>query len=62
MNANEERRAVEALAQLLYESEDPGGIAWSKRTQIVRDPWIMRARQQLATPRTPRRDLLTEIC
>ena len=44
---NEQRRAVEALAQALYESEDPGGIAWAKRTQIVRDPWLLRARRQL---------------
>lgn len=45
-----ERRAVEALAQALYEKEDPAGISWAKRTQIVRDPWIMRARRQLNTP------------
>ena len=25
----EQRRAVEALAQALYEAEDPGGIAWA---------------------------------
>jgi hypothetical protein len=47
MNPNEERRAVEALAQSLYETEDPAGIAWVKRAQIVREPWIHRARQQL---------------
>jgi len=47
MNPNEERRAVEALAQSLYEAEDPAGIAWVKRAQIVREPWIHRARQQL---------------
>lgn len=49
MSANEERQAVEALAQALYEAEDPAGIAWRKRAQIVRDPWIQRARQQLRT-------------
>ena len=37
---NEQRRAVEALAQALYEAQDPGGIAWVKRTQIVREPWL----------------------
>jgi hypothetical protein len=48
--ANEQRRAVETLAQALYEAEDPGGIAWAKRAQIVREPWLMRARRQLQTP------------
>ena len=43
IGTNEERRAVEALAQALYEAEDPAGIAWSKRRQIVRDPWIARS-------------------
>ena len=47
MIGNADRRAIEALAQALYEAEDPGGIAWSKRRQIVRDPWIARATQQL---------------
>ena len=47
---NEERRAVEALAQSLYEAEDPAGIAWVKRAPIVREAWIVRARRQLATP------------
>jgi hypothetical protein len=47
MNPKEEQRAVEALAQSLYETEDPAGIAWVKRAQIVREPWIRRARQQL---------------
>jgi hypothetical protein len=49
MSPNEQRRAVEALAQALYEAEDPAGIAWVKRAQIVREPWIQRARQQLRT-------------
>lgn len=46
----ERRRAVEALAQALYEAEDPGRIAWAKRSQIVREPWLLRARRQLQTP------------
>ena len=46
-HSNEQRRAVEALAQALYEAEDPGGIAWVKRAQIVREPWLLRARRQL---------------
>ena len=44
---NEERRPVEALAQALYEAHDPAGPAWAKRTRIVREPWLLRARQQL---------------
>jgi hypothetical protein len=44
---NTRRRVVEALAQALYEAEDPAGIAWVKRTQIVREPRIRRARQKL---------------
>jgi hypothetical protein len=46
---NELRRAVEALAQALYEAEDPGAIAWAKRAQIVREAWLVRARRQLKT-------------
>jgi hypothetical protein len=52
MSPNQERQAVEALAQALYEAEDPAGIAWVKRAQIVREPWIQRARQQLRTRET----------
>jgi hypothetical protein len=44
---NEERRAVENLAQALYEAHDPTGIGWAKRTQIVREPWLLRARKEL---------------
>jgi hypothetical protein len=46
----EQRRAIEALAQVLYEAEDPARIAWAKRSQIVREPWLLRARRQLQTP------------
>jgi hypothetical protein len=44
------RRAVETLAQALYEAEDPGGITWAKRSQTIREPWLTRARRQLQTP------------
>jgi len=54
MSPNPERQAVEALAQALYEAEDPAGIAWVKRAQIVREPWIQRAWQQLRTSGTTR--------
>ena len=46
---NAQRRAIETLAQALYEAEDPGRIAWAKRSQIVREPWLMRAQRQLQT-------------
>ena len=52
MTPNVERREVEALAQALYEAQDPAGIAWVKRAQIVREPWLQRARQQLRTSET----------
>jgi hypothetical protein len=45
--AGENRRAIEALAEALYEANNPGGVAWVKRPLIVRDPWLARARQQL---------------
>ena len=50
---NAERRAVEALAQALYEAHDPAGLAWARRTRIVRDPWLLRARQQLHAGKEP---------
>jgi hypothetical protein len=50
---NAQRRAVEALAQALYEAEDPAGIAWAKRTRIVRDPWLLRAQRQLRSAQEP---------
>ena len=44
---NKERRAVETLAQALYEQQNPGGITWAKRGSAVREPWLRRAQQQL---------------
>ncbi len=44
---NTQRRAVEALAQALYEADDPAGTPWVKRAQIIREPWLARARRQL---------------
>ncbi len=44
---NAKRRAVEALAQSLYEAHNPGGVAWVKRTPTVREPWLILARRQL---------------
>jgi hypothetical protein len=43
----ERRRLVEALAQALYEASDPNGVPWAKRTPTVRDPWLVRAEQQI---------------
>lgn len=48
--AAEQRRAVEALAEALYEANNLDGVAWVKRPRIVRDPWLTRARQQLSRP------------
>jgi hypothetical protein len=56
-NENAKRRAVEALAQALYESQNPGDIAWGKRTPIVREPWLVQARRQLQVS-APRGNLL----
>lgn len=42
------RRAVEDLAQALYEAQDPGGVPWARRTRIVRDPWLLLAERQLS--------------
>jgi len=47
-HAAENRRAVEALAEKLYEANNSDGVAWVKRPRIVRDPWLARARQQLS--------------
>ncbi|HLY45730.1 MAG TPA: hypothetical protein VKQ73_09140 [Stellaceae bacterium] len=47
---NEERRAVENLAQALYEAQEPAGIGWARRAPIVREPWLLRARRQLQAP------------
>lgn len=46
-NENAKRRAVEALAQALYEAQDPGGVAWVKRNATIREPWLVQARRQL---------------
>ena len=57
---NQERRAIEALAQALYEAEDPGRIAWSKRTAIVREAWLQRARRQILATRTTEEHVIDE--
>lgn len=40
-------RAVEALAQLLYDARNPLGIPWSQRLPAVRTPWLAEARAAL---------------
>jgi hypothetical protein len=45
--SNQERRNIESLAQALYEADNQGGVAWARRTQTVRDPWLARARREL---------------
>ena len=48
-----DRPTVEALAQSLYERDDPGRIPWAKRAAIVREPWLRRARMQLMVQQRP---------
>jgi hypothetical protein len=43
------RRAVEALAQALYEASDPAGVPWVRRRPIIREPWLVLAAQQIKT-------------
>lgn len=49
----ERRHRVEALAQQLYEASDPNGTPWARRTPIVRDPWLVRAEQQIPPVKDP---------
>lgn len=49
---NEQRRAIEALAQSLYEAEERVGIAWTRRAAIIGEPWLARARRQLQAARS----------
>jgi len=48
----EQRRAVEALAQSLYETENSGGVTWARRGSVIREPWLARARRQLQAARS----------
>jgi hypothetical protein len=56
-NENAKRRAVEALAQALYEAQSPGDVGWARRTPTVREPWLVQARRQLQVS-APRGNLL----
>lgn len=47
------RRSVEELAQTLYEASDPSGIPWVRRARVIREPWLLRARKQLAQATSP---------
>jgi hypothetical protein len=40
-------RAIESLAQKMYEASDPDGVSWSRRGRIVREPWLKKAWQRL---------------
>lgn len=46
-NENAKRRAVDALAQSLYEAHNSDGVAWARRAPTVREPWLLLARRQL---------------
>ncbi len=41
------RRAVEALAQSLYEASDRSGTPWARRDRTIRDAWVVAARKKL---------------
>jgi len=41
-------RAIEALAQLLYETSDSIGVPWSQRLPIIRGPWLLAAKGHLS--------------
>ena len=47
MADNREARAVETLAQALYEASDPGGVPWAQRGRVIRDAWLKVARDQV---------------
>jgi len=37
------RMAVEALAQSLYEADNPTNVPWARRDRTIRDPWLRKA-------------------
>jgi hypothetical protein len=47
MADNREARAVETLAQALYEASDPSGVPWAQRRHVIRDAWLKVARDQI---------------
>ena len=55
-NVADRRRAVEALAEALYEASDPVGVPWARRARIIREPWLRLAEAQIA-----RRERLTAV-
>jgi hypothetical protein len=40
-------RAIEALAQRMYEAAHPGELPWSRRGWVIRKTWLTRAQQRL---------------
>ena len=46
-DAADRRRAVEALAQALYEASDPAGVPWVRRARVIREAWLLLAEEQL---------------
>jgi hypothetical protein len=40
-------RAIETLAQQLYEESEPGATPWARRERTVREPWLAAARRIL---------------
>jgi hypothetical protein len=40
-------KAIEALAQQLYEESEPGATPWARRERTVREAWLSKAKQIL---------------
>jgi hypothetical protein len=47
VSERERLRAIETLAQQLYEESEPGATPWARRGRAVRDAWLAAARRML---------------
>jgi hypothetical protein len=47
--SNSRVRAIETLAQRMYEANQPGDVPWSRRGWVIRKTWLTRAQQRLET-------------
>jgi hypothetical protein len=43
----ERLRAIETLAQQLYEQSEPGATPWARRERTVRGAWLTKAKRIL---------------
>lgn len=53
MTDSRRQRAVETLAQQLYEESEPGATPWARRGRTIREPWLARARRILEKDDAP---------